>query len=75
MEESVYVVNEVVGTSITSWEDAANKAIETGAHTLEDLRVGEVVMQDVTIENGKIASYRIRLDISFKYHRGLGKTE
>jgi len=64
---SVYVVNEIVGTSTKSWEDAAKLAIETAAKTLKDLRIGEVVKQDVTVENGKVSSYRVRLNISFKY--------
>ncbi|HOC45546.1 MAG: dodecin family protein [Syntrophorhabdaceae bacterium] len=68
MPDSVYVVNEIVGTSATSWEDAAKKAIETAGKTLEDLRIGEVVKQDVTVENGKITSFRVRLSISMKYH-------
>ena len=70
MPGSVYVVNEIVGTSEKSWEDAAKVAIETAAKTLHDLRIGEVVKQDVTVENGKITSYRVRLNISFKYHPG-----
>ncbi len=68
MGGSVYVVNEIVGTSTTSWEDAAKTAIETAAKSVHDLRVGEVVTQDVTLENGKVVSYRVRLNISFKYH-------
>jgi hypothetical protein len=64
---SVYVVNEVVGTSTKSWEDAAKQAIETVAKTVKDLRIGEVVKQDVTVENGKVVSYRVRMNISFKY--------
>ncbi|HOC45869.1 MAG: dodecin family protein [Syntrophorhabdaceae bacterium] len=68
MSGSVYVVDEIVGTSTESWEDAINHAIETAARTLEDLRVGEVVKQDVTLENGKVAMYRVRVNISFKYH-------
>jgi flavin-binding protein dodecin len=63
----VYVVNEIVGTSSESWEDAAQTAISTAAAKLRDLRVGEVVRQDVTIEDGKITSYRVRLNISFRY--------
>ncbi|HBA53812.1 dodecin family protein [Syntrophorhabdus aromaticivorans] len=70
MGESVYVVNEIVGTSAKSWEDAANEAIETAAKSVKDLRIAEVVKQDVTVENGKVASYRVRLNISFKYHSG-----
>lgn len=64
---SVYVVNEIVGTSEKSWEDAAKQAIEAAAKSVSDLRVGEVVKQDVTVENGKVFSYRVRLNISFKY--------
>jgi dodecin len=70
MEKSVYIVNEVVGTSAKSWEDAAKVAIETAAKSVKDLRVGEVVRQDVTVEDGKVVSYRVRLNISFKYHPG-----
>jgi dodecin len=68
MAGSVYVVNEIVGTSTKSWEDAAKQAIETAAKSVEDIRIGEVVKQDLTVENGKVTSYRIRLNISFKYH-------
>ena len=69
MTGSVYVVNEIVGTSTKSWEDAAKLAIETAAKTVKDLRIGEVVKQDVTVENGKVTSYRVRLNISFKYQK------
>jgi flavin-binding protein dodecin len=64
---SVYVVNEIVGTSTESWEDAARTAIATAAAKLRDLRVGEVVRQDVTIEDGKVATFRVRLNVSFRY--------
>ncbi|MCX5855585.1 MAG: dodecin family protein [Deltaproteobacteria bacterium] len=67
---SVYSIIEIVGTSPTSWEDAARSALETASKTLEDLRIAEVVKQDVTIENGKITSFRVRLNISFKYRKG-----
>ncbi|HOW54270.1 MAG TPA: dodecin family protein [Syntrophorhabdaceae bacterium] len=67
---SVYVVNEVVGTSEKSWEDAARVAIETASKTISDLRIGEVVKQDVTVENGKVALFRVRLNYSFKYMPG-----
>jgi flavin-binding protein dodecin len=66
---SVYVVNEIVGTSTKSWEDAAKLAIETAAKTVKDLRIGEVVKQDVTVENGKVTTYRVRLNVSFKYQK------
>jgi flavin-binding protein dodecin len=64
---SVYKIVEIVGTSPTSWEDAAQHALTTASKTLEDLRVAEVVKQDVTVENGKITAFRVRLNISFKY--------
>ena len=67
MSESIYRVTEVIGTSTSSWEDAAKNAVETAAETLRDLRVGEVVKFDVTIEDGKVTHYRARVNISFKY--------
>jgi hypothetical protein len=67
--DRVYVISEIVGTSTVSWEDAARTAIETAAKNVKDLRVGEVVKQDVTVENGKVATYRVRLNVSFKFHR------
>lgn len=68
MGNSVYKIIDIVGTSTKSWEDAAKSALETVGKSLEDLRVAEVVKQDVTIENGKVSAYRVRLNISFKYH-------
>lgn len=70
MEGSVYKIIEIVGSSANSWEDAAKVAVETAGATLEDLRVAEVVKQDLTIENGRVTGYRVRLTISFKYHPG-----
>ena len=67
-KSSVYSIIEIVGTSSTSWEDAAKVAVETASKTLEDLRIAEVVKQDVTIEKGKVTGYRVRLNVSFKYH-------
>jgi flavin-binding protein dodecin len=67
MAESVYRVTEVIGTSPDSWEKAAKNAVETAAKTLRELRVGEVVKLDVTIEKGKVTAYRARVNISFKY--------
>ena len=64
---SVYSIIELVGSSPTSWEDATRHALATAAKTLEDLRVAEVIKQDVTVENGKITSFRVRLNLSFKY--------
>ena len=70
MAESVYRVTQVIGTSTTSWADAARVAVETAAKTVRDLRVAEVDRLDVTIENGKISHYRAKLNISFKYETG-----
>jgi dodecin len=70
MADSVYRVTEVIGTSTESWEAAARSAVATAAGTIRDIRVAEVVRQDVTIENGQITSYRVRLDMSFKYETG-----
>ena len=70
MSESVYRVIEVIGTSPDSWERAAKVAVERAAGTLRDLRVAEVVEQDVQIENGKIELYRVKLNLSFKYEGG-----
>jgi dodecin len=67
MSESVYRVTEVIGVSPESWEAAARTAVETAAKTVRDLRIAEVTRWDVTIEDGKVSSYRVRLDISFKY--------
>ena len=64
---SVYRVTDIIGTSTESWEAAARNAVETAASTVRELRVAEVVRQDVTIENGQVTGYRIRLAISFKY--------
>src|SRR3989339_434272 len=64
---SVYKIVEIIGTSPTSWEDAAQKALATASKSLEELRIAEVVKQDVTIDKGKITSYRVRLNLSFKF--------
>jgi dodecin len=74
MADSVYRVTELVGTSSTSWEAAAKTAIETASKSLRDLRVAEVVRQDVTIENGKVATYRVRLNVSFNYEGAPAKS-
>src|SRR5580693_1343639 len=64
---SVYRVTEIIGTSNTSWEDAAAEAIRTAAGTLRDLRVGEVVKQDIHLDEGGAITYRTKLQLSFKY--------
>jgi flavin-binding protein dodecin len=63
----VYRVTEVIGVSSESWEAAAKAAVETAANTVRDLRIAEVVRQDLTIADGGVANYRVRLAISFKY--------
>ncbi|MCX5832241.1 MAG: dodecin family protein [Deltaproteobacteria bacterium] len=67
MPESTYKVIELVGASKVSWEDAAKKAVETAAKTLKDLRIAEVVKLDMTVEDGKVAMFRVRISLSFKY--------
>ena len=69
MTDSIYRVTEVIGTSTESWEDAARHAVETAAQSLRDLRVGEIVKFDVTIDDGKVTNYRARVNISFKYEQ------
>lgn len=69
MSDSVYRVTELVGTSTESWEAAARAAVETASSSLRDLRVAEVVKLDVTVEDGKIARFRARLNLSFKYEQ------
>jgi flavin-binding protein dodecin len=70
MAESVYRVTEVIGVSSESWDAAARNAVETAGKTIRDLRVAEVLRQDVTIEDGGLVAYRVRLGISFKYDTG-----
>jgi flavin-binding protein dodecin len=70
MAESVYRVTEVIGVSTESWEAAARVAVDTAGKTVRDLRVAEVIRQDLTIENGGVVSFRVRLGISFKYDTG-----
>jgi flavin-binding protein dodecin len=66
-KESVYKIIELVGTSTKSWEDAAKNAVEKAARTLRELRIAEVAMLDMKIENGKVVAYRARVKVSFKY--------
>ena len=70
MADSVYRVTEVIGVSSESWEAAARTAVETAAKSVRDLRVAEVLREDVTIENGQVTGFRVRLVISFKYESG-----
>jgi dodecin len=70
MAENVYKVIELVGASNESWEKAAAAAIEQASHTLRDLRVARVVEQDIHVEPGRPLTYRVRLELSFKYEVG-----
>jgi dodecin len=67
MTDSVYKVIELVGTSSKSWEDAARVAVERAAQTLRDLRIAEVVQQDLVVTDGRVEAYRRKLKLSFKY--------
>ncbi len=70
MEESVYKFIELVGTSTESWERAAAAAVELASKSLRDLRVAEIILLDMTIEDGKIQTYRAKVKLSFKYESG-----
>jgi flavin-binding protein dodecin len=65
--DTVYKIVEVVGVSEKSWEDAGRTAVETAAGTLRDLRVAEVTQMDMKVEDGKVAAFRTRVSLSFKY--------
>jgi len=67
MSESVYKVIELIGTSAKSWEEAAKTAVERASETLRELRVAEVMKQDLVITDGKVEAYRTKLNVSFKY--------
>jgi dodecin len=67
MTDSVYKVIELVGTSNKSWEDAARVAVERASQTLRDLRIAEVVQQDLVVTDGKVEAYRTKMKLSFKY--------
>lgn len=67
MAESVYKVIELVGTSEESWEKAAAAAVKKAAGSLEDLRIAEIVAQDLQIEGGEIRAYRAKVKVSFRY--------
>ena len=69
MAGSTYKIIELVGTSDSSWEEAAKTAVETAGESLRDLRIAEITKLDVTIENGKVNSYRARINVSFKYRK------
>ena len=70
MADSVYKVIELVGTSTESWEKAAQAAVERAAQSLRDLRIAEVVEQDIVIEEGRVTAFRTKVKLSFKYEGG-----
>jgi len=70
MPDSTYKIIELVGTSKTSWEDAAKNAVQTAAKSLKELRIAEVKELDLKVENGKVVAYRARVRVSFKYSPG-----
>lgn len=70
MAENVYKVIELVGTSEESWEKAAAAAVTRAAESLRDLRIAEVKELDMTIEDGRVATYRAKVTVSFKYEGG-----
>jgi flavin-binding protein dodecin len=65
--DGVYRVIDVIGTSKTSWEEAARNAVETASKSLRDIRIAEVAKMDVRVEDGKVVAFRTRLQLSFKY--------
>ena len=67
MSESVYKIIRLVGSSPTSWEEAAKNAVETASKSLRDLRIAEIQKLDLKIEDGKVAAYRALVNLSFKY--------
>ena len=69
MAESVYKVIELIGTSTESWDAAGRAAVERAAQTLRDLRIAEVVEQDIQLKDGKVEAYRVKLKVSFKYEK------
>lgn len=67
MPGSTYKIIELVGTSPNSWEEAAKGCVETASKSLRDLRIAEIIKLDMTLDDGKVALYRARVSISFKY--------
>jgi flavin-binding protein dodecin len=68
MGDSIYKIIELVGTSKTSWEEAAKNAVEKAGKSLKDLRIAEVIRLDMAVEDGKVSQFRARVNVSFKYH-------
>ena len=73
MDDGVYKVIELIGTSNESWEAAARSAVETAAQSLEDIRVAEVVKMDLRLEDNKVVQFRTKVMVSFKYQKDLAE--
>jgi len=67
MSDSIYKIIELVGTSETSWEEAAKNAVEKAGESLRDLRVAEVAQMDMKVQDNKVTAFRVRVKVSFKY--------
>ena len=67
MADSVYKIIELVGSSPNSWEEAAKNAVDRASKSLRDLRIAEISQLDLKIEDGKVAAYRAKVNLSFKY--------
>jgi len=67
MSDSVYKIIELVGSSPNSWEEAAKNAVDRASKSLRDLRIAEISQLDLKIEDGKVAAYRAKVNLSFKY--------
>jgi len=65
--DSVYKVIELVGTSESSWEDAAKRAVQAAGESLKNLRIAEVNKLDMKVEDGRVVAFRARVSLSFKY--------
>ena len=74
MAEHMYKVIELVGTSRESWEKAASTVVEEAAKHLSDMRIAEVKSMDMQLSEGKVVTYRVKVDVSFKYHPEIHST-
>jgi dodecin len=73
MTGSIYKVVELIGSSTESWEEAAKAAVETAGKSLSDIRIAEVVEQDIRVEDNKVVEFRAKVRVSFKYHQEMNQ--
>ena len=73
MTGSIYKVIELIGSSTESWEEAAKAAVETAGKSLSDIRIAEVVEQDIRVEDNKVVEFRAKVRVSFKYHQEMNQ--